>query len=113
MPGTPAPSHRPQWIDRGATSALVTFVLLELAALPLILVLARDRWFYSDDFDFLVTRRAGDIGDLLRPINGHWSTLPILAYRLLWSLFGLHSYLPYQVTVVVTHLVAHRARCAW
>jgi MFS family permease len=43
---------------------------------------------------------------LLRPHNEHWSTLPILVYRALWHLVGLHSYVPYQAVVVALHLAA-------
>ncbi len=46
------------------------------------------------------------IGDLLRPHNEHISVLPILVYRALWHLFGLHSYDPYQLCVIALHLTA-------
>src|SRR5919201_1013643 len=90
--------------DRSARLALSVFVTFEAAALPLILVLGHYRWFFWDEWDFLAGRTGGDLGDLFRPHNEHWSTLPILAYRALWWLFGLRTYLPYQALVVVLHL---------
>ena len=38
--------------------------------------------------------------------NGHWITLVRLDYRLNFELWGLRSYLPYQVPVVLAHLAA-------
>jgi hypothetical protein len=72
-----------------------------------VLVVARHQWFTADEWDFLVTRKASSISDLLRPHStGHWSTLPILVYRGLFQLFGLRTYVPYQAVVVSLHLTA-------
>ena len=51
-------------------------------------------------------RTAGNAGDLFRAHFQHWTTLPILVYRLMWVLVGLRSYTPYQVLIVSAHLVA-------
>lgn len=93
-------------MDRNGRAALIVFVSVELAALPLILVLAHYRWFFYDEWDFLAGRTGGDLGDLFRAHNEHWSTLPILAYRALWWLFGLRTYVPYQALAVALHLTA-------
>jgi hypothetical protein len=91
----------------GDRAALATFVALLVVAFPLILFgLGRQRWFFQDEWDFLVTRHASSVHDLLRPHNEHWSTLPVLVYRGLWAVFGLHSYRPYQAVVVALHLTA-------
>ncbi len=65
----------------------------------------RHRWFFRDEWDFLAARDGGDLRSLLRPHNEHWSTLPILSYRLLWRAAGLHSYVPYQAVSITLHLV--------
>jgi hypothetical protein len=76
-----------------------------LVALVVWLVLGRVQWFAYDDWDFLAARRVGDFGDLMRPHAGvHWSTVPILVYRMLWWIVGIRSYLPYQVVIVLLHL---------
>ncbi|MDQ1380498.1 MAG: hypothetical protein QOJ71_1217 [Actinomycetota bacterium] len=85
---------------------IVVFAAVESGALVLYMVLGRRRWFYNDEWDFLVTRRAGDVGDLFRPHNEHWSTLPVLLFRGLYGIFGLHTYFPYQLFAVVSHLTA-------
>lgn len=74
------------------------------AALVFYLVIGRDHWFFSDDWGFIATRSLTDPGDLLEPRNDHWSTTPIVVYRVLWNLFELRTYLPYQAIVVVLHL---------
>jgi hypothetical protein len=75
-----------------------------VVALPLLLWLGRDRWFFYDEWDFLADRRAWNFADLMRPHNEHWSTIPILIYRALYSVFGIRSYWPYQLPVIVAHL---------
>ena len=40
------------------------------------------------------------------PHNEHMSVLPILAYRALWHLFGLRSYVPVPALVIALHLTA-------
>jgi hypothetical protein len=89
-----------------ARAALVTFVAYELAMVPLLLRWGHKWWFWADDWDFLAARTGGNLGDLLRPHYQHWVTLPMLAYRLLWVLFGIRHYVPYQLLLVVLHLTA-------
>jgi hypothetical protein len=85
---------------------LLAFALVATVAFVLFLVVGRRQSFFLDDWDFLAHRDGGDIRDLLRPHNEHWSTLPILVYRGLWWLFGVRSYLPYQLLVVLLHVTA-------
>jgi len=90
----------------GARAALVAFVAVELGAIPLLLSWGRKWWFWADDWDFLGGRTAGNLGDLFRSHYQHWVTLPVLAYRLLWTLFGIRHYVPYQLLVICLHLTA-------
>ena len=99
-PTDPGPS-------RSERAAAVVFALfLAVSAWLLLFRLGNHFWFHGDEWYFLVNRDAGDLGDLLRAHNEHPSLLPILVYRLLWRLFGLGSYLPYQIPVVALHLTA-------
>jgi hypothetical protein len=72
-----------------------------------LLLQARGLYFYADDWDFLLHRGSvpGTPSDLLGPHNGHWSTGPVLAYLLLYSMFGLHTYWPWVVVVLLLHVV--------
>ncbi|MDP9332539.1 MAG: hypothetical protein M3Q30_04400 [Actinomycetota bacterium] len=90
--------------DRTGRVALGAFVAVETFALPFLITLGRSIWFTADEWDPIATRTAWDLGDLFRPHNEHWSTLPILVYRLLWWLVGLRTHLPYLVIAVLLHL---------
>ncbi|HTK15635.1 MAG TPA: hypothetical protein VL769_04520 [Acidimicrobiia bacterium] len=94
-----------RWRDRvRGREALIAFVAIEVGALPLLLFFGRHAWFTKDDWDFLSARTAGDLGDWFRDHFQHLVTLPVLIYRLLWVLFGIRTYVPYLVLVIVTHL---------
>src|SRR4051812_7260787 len=62
---------------RGYTA---TFAVIELGGLVLSLIVGRSEWFYRDEWDFVAGRQAGDVRDLFRPHNEHWTTAPILVY---------------------------------
>ena len=79
---------------------------MEVAALAIWLQIGRKTWFYIDEWDFLAGRKAGDLDDLFRPHNGHWTTLPVLTFRALYACFGLRTYLPYRLVIIVLYLVA-------
>ncbi len=94
-------------VDRPASqahAALLVFGAIELVAVPLMLWWDRGTWFQLDDWDFLAARTGGNLGDLFRAHYEHWTTIPIVAYRLMWQLTGLHSAAPYQLLVILGHL---------
>jgi len=86
--------------------AVTVFFLAEFVAFVYYLAISRQMWFYLDEWDFLANRTAFNLGDLFRAHNEHWVTIPVLTYRALWWMFGLRSYLPYQVVILVLHLSA-------
>src|SRR5438270_175974 len=47
------PSRLSRWARIGPA---LSFACVELVALPVLMVLGRARWFYNDDWDFLVRR---------------------------------------------------------
>ena len=89
-----------------ARVAAVTFAAVAVLSIPLLAFWGRDWWFWADDWDFLAARTGGNAGDLFRGHYQHWTTLPILAYRGLWFVFGIRSYLPYQLLVIAAHAAA-------
>jgi hypothetical protein len=103
---SPHTSSSPNFVDIIPRVALVVFLLLCAVSFALAVIWGRSQSFFFDDWDFLTARDAGSLDSLLRPHNEHWTTLPILAYRAMWSLVGLHSYLPYQLMSISLHLVA-------
>jgi hypothetical protein len=84
--------------------AAIFFVIGEIVAFFVYVAISRPMWFFLDEWDFLAGRTGGNLGDLFRPHNEHWVTLPVLVYRALWSVVGLHSYRPYQIVIVLLHL---------
>ena len=85
-----------------------------LAALSLELLVAgtylvathRRLWFFGDDWDFFLNRgiRSDPVHALFDAHNEHWSTLPVIVFRILFAWFGVAHYLPYAVVVVTAHL---------
>ena len=100
------PSTTPSVRTRfGRRLPVIAFAALAAGAFGMYLSLGRHGWFFLDEWDFLTSRSAGNVGALLRPHNQHWVTLPILAWRALWQVFGARSYLPYEALSVLMHVV--------
>jgi hypothetical protein len=100
MPSPTAPSR----LRRLAGSATAWHVFSLVAGAVLLLVLHRDQWFFFDEFAFLLPDGPG----LLDAHVGHWSTAPTLIYDAYVALFGIDSYLPWSLTIILLHLaVAH------
>jgi hypothetical protein len=89
-------------LDRFAPWVFGAFVVV---AAPLILFhYGAYHWFMRDDFIFLADR-SSRYPDLLSPHGGaHWVAVPRMIYWVLWQVFGLQSYVPYQAAVVALHL---------
>lgn len=87
--------------DRALKWALA---LILVGAGVTLLIANRDQWFIGDDWDFLKDRSARSATDLFTPHNEHWSTIPILIYRGIFSLVGIRSHVPYILVLIVLHL---------
>jgi len=78
-----------------------------VAQLALSIWLTRGGWFFLDAWHYILRRGPvpeADLG-LFEPWGGHWQTIPILLYRLLFSVFGMHTYAPYVLVATLLHLV--------
>ena len=82
----------------------IPFVICALVSGIFVLYLGRSLTFWYDEWRS-ITFDGGPL-DFLRPVNEHWSTLPLLLYRATFNAVELHSYMPYLVQVIVLHLVA-------
>jgi hypothetical protein len=89
--------------DRARSPAYL-LVAVMCAAVGVFLWIGRHQWFFLDEWDFLATRDGGSISDVLAPHNVHRTTIPVILYRVLWNVFGLHSYLPYRSPPLVGHV---------
>ena len=94
---------------RLARPIVVVHALTLAAAFGAWAYLDRNLWFFGDEWDFL-TRRGlhGAYFSIWAPHNEHWSVLPILLWRAIYSLEHLSSYWPYLVPLLLAHvLVVH------
>jgi hypothetical protein len=94
--------------DDGAVWAFRFVMAVGIAVLFLV---GRHQWFIRDDWALVITRDAvrqsfGWKDWLFSPQDGHWLTVPVLIYRGLQNVFGLESYLPFLLPVVLTHIAA-------
>jgi hypothetical protein len=91
---------------RSAVLALATFLGAEAVGFVFYVVKGRGVWFFGvfgDEWDFLAGRRL-TVHDLLQPHGDHLVALPALIFRLLFTVFGLRTYLPYQLLAIATHV---------
>jgi hypothetical protein len=76
-----------------------------VVGLAVILVIARDQWFFGDDWAILAPHLDGAV---MQPHVGHWNLIPALVFPALRDLVGLGSYYPYLGLALLAHLtVAH------
>src|SRR5689334_14336071 len=78
---------------RGVAWSDLPFVGAALLAGGAILFLGRSLTFWNDEWRSIAFD--GGWSDFLLPVNEHWSTLPLLAYRATFHIVGLDSYMPY------------------
>jgi hypothetical protein len=92
---------------RPSRLALAVHVLVLVGGLLALLSFDRGQWFYGDEWAFLGHRGlAGAERSVWAPHNEHWSTGPILIYRALYALYGVRTYVPYIVVLLLLHIVA-------
>ncbi|MDQ6839648.1 MAG: hypothetical protein M3137_15310 [Actinomycetota bacterium] len=84
-------------------------VLSLVVAFSILSYLDRHEWFYLDDWDFLILRGFHNSQQSIWfPHNEHWTSLPILLYRLAFTLAGLHSWWLLTGCLLLVHLaLAH------
>jgi hypothetical protein len=71
-----------------------------------VLSLTSYRNFFYDEWSFVVSRRTWNPLLLILPHGNHWSTIPILVWKLLFVVVGLRSHVPYEAALLVVHVVA-------
>ena len=60
--------------------------------------------FFYDEWDFVTAYRPGQSVSILFPHNEHWSTIPILIWKLLFAMFGLRNHVPYEAVALGGHV---------
>lgn len=80
------------------------FGIYLVAAVPALLYFGSGHWFAAGDDWGLILRDAGSFDGLFRHQHQHWSTVPVISYQLLFALFGLEYFWPYQLVTIVLFL---------
>ena len=92
------------WLRR-CDRADLAFLALAVLAAAVLMRLGLGLTFFADEWTFIQSPSLGDPASWFEPHNEHWSTLPIVAYRLLVETVGLGSYVPYLALITVLHLI--------
>ncbi|MGI8809731.1 MAG: hypothetical protein ACR2KK_18205 [Acidimicrobiales bacterium] len=89
--------------------AVAAHVVALVGGFLILLYCNRDQWFFGDEWDFLGHRGVvNPERSLWAPHTEHWSTGPILIYRALYARYGVLTYTPYVVVLLLLHVaVAH------
>ncbi|HXH79022.1 hypothetical protein [Nocardioides sp.] len=84
---------------------LVTTLLVILVGSVFLLTQARHLYFFGDDWMFLLERDLSErpLEDLMTPHNEHWSALPVLLYRALFSVVGVDHFPVFAVLPILAH----------
>jgi hypothetical protein len=88
--------------SQAAVTALLLYCLV--AFFLVLLKFANSRWFNRDEWYFLSGRDANTLDGLFAPHNEHWTTLPVVVFKAIYAVVGVHSYRPYQAVVLIAHI---------
>ncbi len=84
----------------------VTVLAVGVLASTVVLYLhARKMWFFGDEWAFLDQRTLWSGSGPLAPSNEHWSTVPLVLYRVMWHAVGLQHYPVWVLMPVLTLMV--------
>ena len=82
----------------------IVVAICAMGAVALLVRLGMGLTFYADEWS-VITDRSVTLPDLLRPFNEHWLAGMIVAYRSVFAIVGMHSYVPYLTLLAVLHAV--------
>lgn len=77
---------------------------LSVLAFAVILRAGRGLFFFGDEWAFLITRSGFSPEVVFAPHNEHPVAVGVLTFKLLQTVFGMSSYLPYQVMIALLHV---------
>ena len=82
------------------------FVVIALSALVFAVLLYMTSYmnFFWDEWDFISYDRSWTVDVFLLPHNEHWSTIPILVWKVLFVVAGIRSHIPYEAAVLAAHV---------
>jgi hypothetical protein len=84
---------------------MVGFAGAALASIAYVLWLGRGETFIVDGWSYLIQGHQPSLTAQLEPHNGHLIVFPILVLKLMYGVFGISSYPPYQLFVVLLNVL--------
>ncbi len=94
-------------VRRHSTPPVAVLLLGLLVQLVLSLYWTRNGFLGVDGLYYIASRGgvSGDHTSIFAVYAGHWQPVLMPLYIVLWWIFGLHSYLPYILPAILTHLL--------
>jgi len=86
--------------------ALPIAVAMALVAWTGLLYLTRHFDFYYDEWDFVLDSPHWTLISYFLPHAEHWSTVPSVIYKVLFTIFGARTYTPFMGVLLALHAVA-------
>jgi hypothetical protein len=96
-PTAPVGDVRSRWV-------LPALIAASIATFIGVMYLTSYKNFFYDEWDFVSAYRPQQETSILIPHNEHWSTIPILIWKVLFVLFGLRAHWPYEAVALAAHL---------
>lgn len=84
--------------------SMAILIALSILVFAGVLYLTSYKNFYYDEWDFISTARPWNLNVLLLAHNEHWSTIPILIWKVLFVVVGIRSHIPYEAALLVAHV---------
>ena len=86
-------------------NAAILYPLIAAVAFITLLVLARDMGFRGDDWDLIVNRSLVNPATWMTPFNEQWVAVPAVIFQAIFTVVGMHSYVPYLAVLLLLHLL--------
>ncbi len=104
--GSGSRSGHVPWRDVRIPHVLKIMLALCAASFGLILYESRHLDFYYDEWSFVEAAPHWHLHDYFVPHNEHWSTGPMIVYKVMLATVGMHSYVPYMAALLLIHVSA-------
>lgn len=94
-------------VRRHSTPPVAVLIVGLLAQLVLSLYWTRNGFLGVDGMYYIASRGgvSGEHTNIFAVYAGHWQPVLMSLYIVLWWIFGLHSYVPYILPAILTHLL--------
>jgi hypothetical protein len=81
-------------------------LVVSAIAFACVLYLTSYKDFYFDEWDFIISRRSWSLAVFILPRFYYMSAIPILIWKVLFLIFGLRTYVPYEAVLLANDVAA-------